>query len=170
MYAIEGYDLFRNDAESTTNMRPFGGTTIYTNQDYYPGYPQVHNVHNIEITATRFMILPNVTIVGIYKPPPTPVSQLCAALRHQLQFLSSQYAIFIGDFNINWFNESQSSALYNLFIKDNNYRQLVSCYTTDNKTCIDHIYTNLPESYITNNVLQTYFSDHRAIYALINCF
>ena len=40
-------------------------------------------------------------------------------------------------------NEDQ---FYDLFVKDNNYRQLVSCYTTDNKTCIDHVYTNLPET------------------------
>lgn len=62
------------------------------------------------------MILPYVTIVGICKPPLTPVTRL----RHQLQFLSSQHAIFIGDFNVNWINKKQNSALYNLFMKDNN--------------------------------------------------
>ena len=36
--------------------------------------------------------------------------------------------------------------LYDLFITENNYRQLVSLYTTDSKTAIDHIYANLPES------------------------
>jgi len=60
--------------------------------------------------------------------------------------------------------------LYNLFITEHNYRQLVSLYTTDNKTAIDHIYTNLPESQVQLHILETYFSDHKSICALINCF
>ena len=38
------------------------------------------------------------------------------------------------------------------------------------KTCIDHIYTNMDEDKIQANVWETYFSDHKAIYALINGF
>ena len=60
--------------------------------------------------------------------------------------------------------------LYNFFINDNNYRQLVSSFTTDNQTLIDHIYTNLPESQASSHILETYFSDHKAVCALINCF
>ena len=48
---------------------------------------------------------------------------------------------------------------------------LVSCSTTDSNTCIDHIYTNLPEAQACFQILETYFSDHKAlICALINCF
>ena len=43
-------------------------------------------------------------------------------------------------------------------------------YTTENKTCIDHIYTNFPETDIKVDVLETYFSDHKAIYAILHCF
>ena len=42
----------------------------------------------------------------------------------------------------------------------------MSCYTTDNKTCINHIYTNLLEEQLKTNILETYFSDHKAVYAL----
>ena len=58
--------------------------------------------------------------------------------------------------------------LYDLFITENNYRQFVSLYTTDSKIGIDHIYTNLPESQAKLHLLETYFSDHKAICALIN--
>ena len=37
----------------------------------------------------------------------------------------------------------------------------------DNKTVIDHIYTNSPESQANSHILETYFSDHKAICALI---
>ena len=64
--------------------------------------------------------------------------------------------ISIGDFNNNWFNESKRLPLYNLFVKDNKYRQLVSCRSTDSKTCIDHLYTNLTDTQISTNKLETY--------------
>ena len=41
---------------------------------------------------------------------------------------------------------------------------------TMNKTCIDHIYTNMDEDKIKATVWETYFSDHKAVYALINGF
>ena len=66
--------------------------------------------------------------------------------------------IFIGDFNINWLDEVGRRPLYNLSIINKKYRQLVSSYTTDNKTIIDHIYTNLPEPKIAAHILETYLS------------
>ena len=93
-YTINNYNLFRNDGVSNTNVRPYGGTAVYTTLDYYPGYPQIHNASDTEITITRFMILPHVTIVGIYRPPNIHGRQLCEALRQEIQLLSSQYEVF----------------------------------------------------------------------------
>ena len=94
-------------------------------------------------------------------------TQTDTALMQILNLYCSEFSIFIGDFNVNWLNQKDKTHLHNLFITDNNYRQLVSCYTTDNRTTIDHIYTNLPEPEVTVHVLETYFSDHKAICALI---
>lgn len=116
------------------------------------------------------MIIPHVTIIAVYRSPRVPMRPFCSALREVLMFPSTQLKILIGDFNVNWFNISERGPLYNLFVRDNHYRQLISSYSTDNKTCIDHIYTNLPEAQIKVNTLETYFSDHKAIYALLNCF
>ena len=91
------------------------------------------------------MILPHVTIIGIYRSPRIPVQQLCAALDEVLRFCTSQFNIFIHDFNINWLDEANRRPLDRFFINDHNYMQLVSNVTTDNRTLIDHIYTNLPE-------------------------
>ena len=82
----------------------------------------------------------------------------------------TNFKIFMGDFNVNWFNHSEREALYNFFIREHQYKQLMSSYTTDNKTCIDHIYTNLPETQVRVGILETYFTDHRAIYALLDNF
>ena len=143
---------------------------MYSRLDYYPGYPFSSNRHGVEITILRFMIIPHITIVGVYSSPVVSVTELCNAIQEILDSLPTRVNIFIGDFNVNWFNDSRRSSLYNFFITQNGYRQLVSCSTTDSKTCIDHIYTNLSESEIQFQIVETYFSDHKPICALVNCF
>ena len=168
-YDIDGYSLFRNDSQSLTS-RPFGGMAVFSRVEFLPGYPCCRNVNGIEITIMKVMILPHVTIVGIYRSPKIPLQHLLEALSQLLISLNSHFNIFMGDFNINWFDEIIRRPLYNFFINDYNYRQLVSSFTTDNQTLIDHIYTNLPESQASSHILETYFSDHKAVCALINCF
>ena len=174
LYLLEDdkYTLFRNDAttKDLQNTRPFGGTAVYSCVDFYPGYPYCFNQNGVEITILRFMIIPHITIVAVYRSPAVSITQMCSAVRQTLQSLSSQFNLFIGDFNVNWLNNSQRTPLYNLFIRDNAYRQLVQYRTTDSSTCIDHIYNNLPEATVNFGILETYFSDHKAIYALLNSF
>ena len=135
-----------------------------------PGYPLAHNTNGIEITVMKVMILPHVTIIGVYCSPKISVQQLCHTLNELLSISTSQFNIVIGDFNINWLDETNRRPLYNLLINEKNYRQLTTSYTTDNRTTIDYIYTNLPETQTNAHILETYFSDHKSIYALINCF
>ena len=118
-------------------------------------------------TVVKVTTMPHVTIIGVYRSPRVPIRQMCASLMELLTLHCSDFKVFIGDFNVKWLNEKEKIPLYNLFIRDHSYRQLVSCYTTDNRTTIDHIYTNLPENQVNVHILETYFSDHKAICALI---
>ena len=160
--------IFRNDCDSNNTTRPFGGTAVYSRIQLIPGSPYCLNRNGVELTIIKCMYLPHLTIIGVYRSPKVPVTQLCIALRQVLLHTTTQYNIFLGDFNVNWLNQTDRVPLYNLFITENNYRQLVSLYTTDSKTAIDHIYTNLPESQAKLHLLETYFSDHKTICALIN--
>ena len=169
-YVIDGYKLFRNDAVASGNVRPYGGTAVYSRLDFYPDYPYIFNTNGIEITVLRFILFPQITIIAIYRSPRISVTQLCHTMRNILRSLPTVHNIFIGDFNLNWLNEQERASLYNVFTKQFDYKQLVSCCTTDNKTCIDHIFTNLPHSNVKAGVLETYFSDHKAVYVLINPF
>ena len=96
-------------------------------------------------------------MIAIYRSPGVPIRQFCAALREVLALSSTQLKILIGDFNVNWFNVSEREPLYNLLVRDNHYRQLISSYITDSKTCIDHIYSNLPETQVKVHTLKTLF-------------
>ena len=132
MYAVDGYSLFRNDSQSSVVPRPYGGTAVFSRIDFMPGYPCCHNINGIEITTMKVTILPHVTIIGVYRSPKVPVQQLFDALNEILILCSSQFNIFICDFNVNWLYESNRSPWDNIFVNNNNYRQLVSSYTTDN--------------------------------------
>lgn len=61
------------------------------------------------------MDLPHVTIIGAYQSPKVPISQLCIALRQVLSHSTTQYNVFVGDFNANWFNQTDRVPLSNLF-------------------------------------------------------
>ena len=144
-YIIDKYSLFRNDGTITTNnLRPYGGTAVYSRVDYYPGYPYSCNSHGIEITAIRLMTAPHIHIFGKYRSPSVRIVQMCSALSNVLFSQASQLNVFIGDFNIDWLENAERTSLNNLFVSDHGYKQLVSSYTTDNKTCIDHVYSHVP--------------------------
>ena len=64
---------------------------------------------------------------------------------------------------MNWMVDTERQSLYNVMIRDNGYMQLITSYTTDNNTLIDHIYTNITNMEVDSGNIETYFSDHKAI-------
>ena len=143
--------LFRNDNHNL-NARPYGGTAIYSQHSFVSSFPLKCNNNGIEITVVRLSTLLNVTVIAIYRSPKISVRILCSSVIEILQNMSSEFKVIIGDFNVNWMNEVQRRPLYNLFVQQN-YKQLISQYTTDNRTIIDHIYTNIPDLYVNSGIL-----------------
>ena len=70
--------------------------------------------------TSAHLYLPHVTIIGVYQSPKVPITQLCITLRQVLLHTTTQYNVFIGDFNMNWLNETDRVPLYNLFITVSN--------------------------------------------------
>ena len=52
-------------------------------------------------------------------------------------------------------------------VESKGYTQLINNYTTDYRTQIDHIYTNMPQLIYTSGVLESYYSDHKPVYACL---
>ncbi|XP_028418500.1 uncharacterized protein LOC114543885 [Dendronephthya gigantea] len=164
MYAIEGHELFRNDDVSNLN-RPYHGTAVYSKLPMIIRYPCARNCHGIEVTIMKMVERPDLIIIGIYRSPTLALSSLLAAISTTLEEHPSPRVIIIGDFNVNWLDEIERRSLYNLMINTNGLEQLITSSTTDNGTLIDHLYTNLIEKDIQAGTLETYFSDHKAIWA-----
>ena len=112
----EEYTLFRNDPplRHSQNTRPFGGTAVYSQLDFYFEYPYCVNRYGVEITILRFMMIPHVTIVAVYILPLVSIRETCSAIEETLNSLPTQFNTFMDDFNVNWFSDSQRTPLYNL--------------------------------------------------------
>ena len=165
-YSMGGYYLFRNENPIFSNAsRPYGGTAVYSRIQYLSGYPYCRNIHDIEVTVIK--IHEDWTILGIYCSPKVPVRQLCQAISEVLNSISQNKIIIVGDFNINWLIETERRPLHNLLVRNKHYKQWISSYTTDHKTVLDHIYTNVSHFHVDvqTGVLETYFTDHKAVWA-----
>ena len=166
MYAIDGFKLFRNDSpHSNSCPRPYGGMALYVKLPLSQNYLYCENSNGIEVIVFRVTALnKQFTVIGLYRSPKVPVTQLCAVLRELLSQHLSTCNIVLGDFNVNWLDEIERRPLQNLLITEFNYRQLISSYTTDNRTAIDHIYTNITDCPVTSGTFETYFTDHKVIW------
>jgi hypothetical protein len=61
-------------------------------------------------------------------------------------------------------NASEKNTLCKYLIEEKQYVQLINQVTTDYKSQIDHIYTNIPERVKNSGVLESYFRDHKPIF------
>ncbi|KAL9986219.1 hypothetical protein ACROYT_G000329 [Oculina patagonica] len=148
-FEINDFSLFRNDAlfdRQLHTQRPFYGTAVYTKAQCYDEYPKCQNMHGVEITIIKVKCLPDVIIAGIYRSPKVSVRHLLQALRELHSIMPTEhFHIILGDFNIDFNDGVQNSSIHNQMIVTYGYKQLILSFTTDNRTTIDHIYTNLNE-------------------------
>ena len=128
------------------------------------GYPCARNYNGVEINILKTIEHPQLIIIGIYRSPKHALSSLLVAIRTTLQENNYKIIVF-GDFNVNWFDKVSRQSLYNLMSNENALEQLISTSTTGNETLTDHVYTNMIEEEVQVGTLETYFSDHKAIWA-----
>ncbi len=145
MHSIDGYRLFRNDISNYSGLtRPYGGTAVYSRMPLINGYPLSRIINGVEFTVIKTNDCPDLTIIGLYRSPKIAISRLLDALRIIRNENSSSQNLVIGDFNVNWMVKSERQSLYNLMVVENSYRQIISIHA---------------------GLLETYFSDHKAIWA-----
>ena len=94
MYAIEGYELFRND-ETSNVSRPYHGTAVYSRLQMLNGYPSMTNCHGIELTIAKTVEHPDLIIIGVYRSPMVVLlSSLLTAIRTTLEHNPSSQVIY----------------------------------------------------------------------------
>ena len=169
-YGLSGFSLYRNDFNQS-NVRTCYGTAVYIKNDLNcTEIPYRFNFNNVEITIMVLsQPIPNIHVVGIYRSKANVrISQLIDALTHLHNSVLTDPTIptvLLGDFNINLMQETtEQKALKKHLITDRGYTQLINQYTTDYRTQIDHIYTNMPQLVHSSGTLESYYSDHKPIF------
>ncbi|XP_071963825.1 uncharacterized protein [Antedon mediterranea] len=161
LYHQARYDSYSNtnDLSSKIKHQAHGGVAVYTKNTFTSRL----NIRNNDIEAVSFLITSpiSVSVSVIYRPPSYDINQFCQNLRKYLEELQkvSTKCIVMGDFNENLFK--QSSRVNNL-MSENQYRQHVTCSTTENNTLIDHVYSKGLDS-VHAEVIPIYYSYHEAI-------
>ena len=157
LYAIPGFQLFRNDFTQHGTRTPYGTAVYVKNDALLVSQPLRCNYNDVEMTLLKVnQPVKNLHIVGIYhSTSKVKIAQFINALKYlHSSFLNDPNTptIILGDFNVNL---NKNSSDKNIFCK----------YLIEEKQQIDHIYTNIPERVKNSGVLESYFSDHKPIFA-----
>ena len=160
---------------SQSNIRNCYGTAVYIkNELNCCKIPYRCNLNNLEITGIMVLSqpIPNIHVIGIYcLKTKVAISQLIDALTH----LNIPYQLIeptiptalLGDFNIDLMQANtctEQRALTKYLVTDKGYTQLINQYTTDYRTLIDHVYTNVSQCVQSAGTLKSYYSDHKPVY------
>ena len=170
LYEIPGFQLFRNDIMQHGTRTPYGTAVYVKNDALLVSQPLRCNYNDVEMTLIKVnQPVNNLHIVGIYRSTSkVKIEKFIDALKYfHSTFLNDPNTptIILGDFNVNLsIDGSDKNTLCKFLIKEKQYVQLINQMTTDYKTQIDHIYTNIPERVKNSGVLESYFSDHKPIF------
>ena len=171
LYEIPGFQLFRNDFVQNGTRTPYR-TAVYVKDDaQLISQPLRFNYNDVEMTLlTANQPVNNLHIVGIYRSTSkVRITRFIDALKHLHSAVLNDPntpVIIFGDFNVNLNeNTSDKNTLCKYLMEEKHYVQVINQFTTDYKTQIDHIHTNIPERLKNCGVLESYFSDHKPIFA-----
>ena len=173
-YEMANFNLFRNDYNPNSNVRSSYGMAMYIKSNIdCATTPFRSNFNNIELTVCVLNDpVPNLHIVGIYRSKSKANQQtLIETINHLLDTIipyADTPTVILGDFNVNLLEvSSEQKALTKCLLQQRRYKQLITQFTTDYHTQIDHIYTNIPNHVLTAGVLESYYSDHKPIFVCL---
>ena len=168
---ILGMHSFRNDAEKISIQRPPYGIAVYfKSQDLMEQAPVIANMSAVEILVCTIKrkSRSSIKVMAVYKPPAVPLhcllNALYSAVRKNCE--GDIRLIIMGDFNIDIYGSTSDYEQLARFMSDLGLKQHISEMTTDMRTAIDHIYSNLEN--ITCGVSETYFSYHKSVWIAVH--
>ena len=168
---ILGMCSFRNDAEKKSIQRPPYGMAVYYKSQYLMEQaPVIANMSAVEILVctVKRESHSSIKVMAVYKPPAVPLQCLLNALYSAVRknCEGDSQLIVMGDFNIDIYGSTSDYEQLLRFMSDIGLKQHVSGMTTDLRTAIDHIYSNLEN--ITCGVSETYFSYHKSVWIAVH--
>ena len=171
MTEILGMCSFRNDAEKKSIQRPPYGIAVYYKSQYLMEQtPVIANVSAVEILMCTIKRKhdSSIKVMAVYKHPAVPVQCLLNSLYSAVRknYEGDSQLIIMGDFNIDIYGSTSDYEQLERFMSDIGLTQHISEMTTDMRTAIDHIYSNLEN--VICGVAETYFSYHKSVWIAVH--
>ena len=105
-------------------------------------------------------LIPNLHVIGIYRSNSNVnLWKFINALNYLLvpKLTPDIPRLLLGDFNVNFLQKpSEQTPLTKCLIEERGYTQLIKQYTTDYRSLIDHIHTNVPHLVNSSGVLESH--------------
>lgn len=158
---MPGYDSIRVDCNVATSRKIRArGLCTYSKQ------PIVHAmVMSMDcMQASTFQVSTRhgmLTVISVYRSPQSSVSTMEHVLGVLLPPTDSMFVV-MGDMNM----DPKATVLTNLF-SPKGAKQLIA-HGTRHDNVLDHVWTNIPERYITSGTVPCYFSDHASVFITLS--
>jgi len=162
---LEGFQLNRNDQQNTA--KPHHDLAIYIGHNIEVHDITWFNLFNFEcIVATVKKQEECLQVAVVYKSPQCSYSELKTTVRLQLkpQIRPQQKFVIIGDFNVDVSaeNDTFSDWMEQIFL----CKQIVSSVTTDQRSKLDLIFTNIKNS--ISSTIECCWRDHKLVYCAVS--
>ena len=165
---ISGMHSFRNDAVKRGIQRPPYGMAVYYKPHLIQQPPSVANMNGVEI-----LVCPvnrgsdnSIKVMAVYKPPAVPLHCLLNSLYSAIRnHCGNGQLIIMGDFNVDIYGSTSDYKQLEEFMSNMGLQQHIKEMTTDMRTAIDHIYSNVES--IMCGVSETYYSFHKSIWVAL---
>ena len=163
--------IFRLDREHNTIEDLYkGGVMIICPKSLKPVRISIHTQPQFEVVAiiaTTLNSNEQICVVAVYRRPQLPLGVFLPLMNDLISNLPPiAPTIIVGDFNDNLLAASRLSTL-SQFMSLRQFTQLVQVPTTDSGTLLDHVYCNATYENMYIDVIDTYYSDHDAVYLSI---
>ena len=162
---MSGMHSFRNDAVKRGTQRPPYGIAVYYKPHLIQQLPTIANMNGVEI-----LVCPikrgcdnNIKVMAVYKPPAAPLQCLLNSLYSAVRnHCGDGQLIIMGYFNVDIYGSSSVYKQLKQFMSDMGLKQHIEEMTTDMRTAINHIYSNVKS--IMCGVSEVYYSFHKSIW------
>ena len=157
------------------NDKGYGGVSIYIKNELQSSEIVEFSINTdiFESVGAKISIRNKIiNIIGIYKPPRSPLDQFNGQFFDKLSILPANEMNFLtGDFNVNLMQSNPSSANLDFREKFSSYfyHPLINIptrTTETSSTCIDNIFTNTLEQ-TTSGTIECIISDHHGVISTI---
>ena len=173
-FALQNFHMYRFDHPVTRNAQQPYGISNYSKEEI-PESSLYHTVHQTSsgmiemVSMTLNNILPGneeVKVAACYASPKTKWPELKQFLEKNKQHYQKQAhntTILCGDFNIDLLSMPKHPILTTTGLQ-----QHIREATTDTNSLLDHMYISDSHYHATAGVIESHFSDHKPIFAILS--